>query len=147
MNAVSDFTAIRALLQQYCDAIDANDYERLRNLFTFDARLQYALGPEPAPLRTAEEMLERLSHFNTQFVSMKHELGEAEVAVDGDTGRSRVALRASHQQRDSDGRRNFWVVYGVYEDTHVRTSLGWRICSRSFRCERTEGALWSQASF
>jgi 3-phenylpropionate/cinnamic acid dioxygenase small subunit len=124
----SDHTEIAQLLYRYGRAIDTRDFDELRELFTPDAEICYAV--ERGSAQRLPEMVEWLRRALTQFKATQHAMASPIVELDGDRAHARTSLVAAHVQERLDGTHVYTVLHGTYRDELVRTPRGWRIAAR-----------------
>lgn len=126
--------ACEALAIEYAEIVDAQDYERLREIFTEDATL--------VRRATAPETVRGLENIIASFTSRPrnrltyHVLSNIRVRVETpDTagGTCRVLLFTSDtsEPETPEGRRVApKQLMGTYRDRYVRTKDGWRFTER-----------------
>jgi hypothetical protein len=118
--------AIRRLVSLYCDAVARKHPEAIAELFTQDARVRIAEGPERVGHAEIVEGLRRaVSQFS--FLHQKCDTGLIDVA--GDRARARLGVLEMNRAHDA-GCINF--VFGAYDDEYQRTAAGWRFHRRRF---------------
>jgi hypothetical protein len=129
LQELSDREEIRETLVRYTRAIDTGEWDRLDDVFTPDADIDYTeSGGISARFPEVKAWLaEVLPAF---FPARMHTLGQVEVRLDGD--RAQVTAYFHNPMPADEGRR---VVEfgGLYHHTMVRTPQGWR--SRALREE------------
>lgn len=127
---LADREAIKELAASYCYAVDEQNWEQLRNLFTDDATLDYGEddlgrfeGHEEIPEFTA--ILDKLLEVTSHMVSnpMLH--------IDGDraTGRWYVDAREALTSGKTA------LTQGEYRDVYRRVDGEWKIAERNLRIE------------
>jgi len=136
-----DYGEISQVVQRYFAALDEKDYDRLDQVFTADAVLRYSLDESTGQPLSVSAMIARIRDFNTVFRFTQHLAGLPSIDIEGDTAEARTSLQALHVQQHHNGSASHWFVRGVYWDSLVRTSAGWRIRGRIFRAISTEGTL------
>ena len=124
----SDHIEIAQLLYRYGRAIDTRDFEELREVFTPDAEIDYAV--ERGSAQRLPEMVEWLRAALTMFKATQHAMASPIVELDGDRARARTSLTAAHVQERLDGTNVYTLLHATYTDELVRTPRGWRIASR-----------------
>lgn len=135
LQEIADRIEIQDLLTRYTRAIDTRDFDRLDDVFTPDATIDYtAVGgtrgafPEvKAWLRTA------LGHYSVS----QHMISNFTIVVEGDTAQSRVYVFNPMGRTRPDGQLELFFMGGYYVDRLIRTAAGWRIA------ERVEEHSWS----
>lgn len=119
-----DRVAVDDLLTTYTSAIDGHDWDRLDDVFTPDALIDYTAaggisGVYPEVKAWLAEML-------PVFTGMQHLVTNAAVEIDGDTARVRAAF-VNPLLIARVGRPPWRMdLGGVYVHTLVRTAAGWR---------------------
>src|SRR6185369_15928828 len=128
VQALSDIIEIQKLLTRYVFAIDDKDVDRLDQVFTPDAAIDYtAAGGVKGSLSQIKPWLrESLG----RYPKTQHLIGLPDIVVDGDTARSRVML-INPMQCGPELRNEVFLCGCVYNDRLIRTSKGWRITHRT----------------
>jgi len=124
---LSDIFAIQKLLTRYVFAIDDKAIDRLDQVFTPDAEIDYtaAGGVKGSLAQIKPWLVESLS----RYPKTQHLIGLPDIVVDGDTARSRVML-INPMQCGPELRNDVFLCGCVYADKLVRTPEGWRITHR-----------------
>lgn len=124
LQALSDRIEIDDLLTRYSFAIDAHDWDRLDDVFTPDAHIDYTAtggiaGSFPEVKTWLAEML-------PMFSAMQHAITQKQVEIDGDTAQVRAYFLNPMQIAQEDG--SIWQmdIGGAYVHSLVRTPQGWR---------------------
>jgi ketosteroid isomerase-like protein len=128
----NDQIEIAAVLYRYAQAIDSKDMASLREVFTPDAVIDYAVPG--GTKRPYAEIGAWLAGALSMFRRTHHVVSNPMVEVEGDVARSTAYLTATHEQVGKNGRRTTFIDHGVYVDRWTRTPTGWRISER--RLER-----------
>lgn len=128
-NELADRLAIDDLLTRYTFAIDAHDWDRLDEVFTPDAHIDYTAtggiaGAFPEVKRWLAETL-------PMFSAMQHVIAQKQVDIDGDLARVRAYFLnpmqiARSDQTGADGGTWQMDLGGAYVHELVRTPQGWR---------------------
>jgi hypothetical protein len=128
LQQISDRLEIQQLLVDYCNAIDRRDYDRLDEIFTSDAYIDYrALGGIDGRFPQVKAWLgPALAHFPHYF----HLVGNMDIAVDGDQARARTACFNPMDTPLPVGGSQVMFLGLYYVDRLVRTARGWRIAER-----------------
>jgi hypothetical protein len=127
---LADLEQIKQLKSRYCRYVDLKHWERLRALFTEDARFE-GLGSAPTGAGV-EQFVSGISTRLADCVSIHHCHTPDIVFMDADRARGIWAmmdyLQWSNpvQIREVPGAVGF-VGYGHYEEEYRRTGHGWRI--------------------
>ena len=130
-----DVDAIVQLTVDYCWAIDEQNFDGLRRIFTSDAEAQM-VGTDR---RGIDEIIDFVRGVLTPLDASQHMLTNHAVVVDGDRATGRCYFHAQHIRRAAEGGRNL-VIGGRYDDEFVRTVDGWRIS------RRTAAAMWREGN-
>jgi 3-phenylpropionate/cinnamic acid dioxygenase small subunit len=111
--------AIERLLVRYCSIIDAKDFDRLREVFTEDATIDYSSAGGASGTR--EEIIGWLKEALAPFSLVQHLVSNFEIAIDGETATSRCYFHNPMGSPAPDGTRVFWCG-GRYRDRLLKTS-------------------------
>ena len=129
-----DRERIRALCSAYAFAVDARDFERLRELWLPDARLAiYAGDPAPDALRfeaRGQEAIVRALRGIERYPVTSHQLGGQEVWLEGERARAQTRCLASHLYLE-DGVRQRLDMAIRYLDRLARVGDEWRFVERA----------------
>lgn len=128
---VSDELEIAALLTKYARAVDTEDWELYRSLFTEDAYIDYTAAGFIAGSR--EEAADFLRKNQAEVELSMHYVMNVENDIDGDVART-LAMWLNAVRRRGATENNFYG--GRWTHELVRTPAGWR--SRSLRLD----VLW-----
>lgn len=125
---ISDRLEIEDLIAAYADAIDLRDFDRLRDIFTADAHIDYnAFGGSVGNL---EETIAYLKGAMRPFKAFQHLCGKSRVKLDGDTATARTqCLNPLVVQIDQRPAEVAWCALWYCDDL-ARTAQGWRIARR-----------------
>jgi uncharacterized protein (TIGR02246 family) len=121
--AVSDESALRALLLEYADAVRANDAERWAATWTDDAR--WILGPG-RDVEGRQAIVDMWSASIARYARVVQLYLTSVFDIDGDAASGRCQLVELNVV--ADGSRS--MLAGIYDDTYRRTAEGWRFASR-----------------
>lgn len=119
-------------LVQYFVNVDRRLWEPVRAVFSDDAVLDYSdlmpIGDRSGP----DEVIGRIAEAIELYDTTVHQMGNCEIAVNGDEARSETWITAIHVYADPDKNEGRLPVAGLrYADTWVRTERdGWLIASR-----------------
>jgi hypothetical protein len=131
LRELSDREEIRDALIRYTRAIDTGEWDRLDEVFTPDAEIDYTeSGGISARYPEVKAWLaEVLPAF---FPARMHTLGQVEIVLDGDE--AQVAAYFHNPMPAGEGEQQRIVEFGgLYHHRMVRTPAGWR--SRALREE------------
>jgi hypothetical protein len=122
LQELSDRQEITDLITRYTRAIDTGEWDRLDDVFTPDARIDYTEsgGISAGYAEVKGWLAEVLPAF---FPVRMHTLGQVEVQLDGD--RAQVAAYF-HNPMPADGGKRIVEFGGIYHHAVTRTAQGWR---------------------
>ena len=125
-----DRAEITDLLTRYARAVDRQDWDLFRSVFTPDARIDYTqVGGVAGNL---DEVVGFLSEVMTMFETIQHLISNIDITIDGDEAKVAAMVYNPLKLPDSP----VWATGGWYHHELVRTLEGWR--SRSL----VEEASW-----
>jgi ketosteroid isomerase-like protein len=124
LQALADRIAIDDLITRYTVAVDTGDWDRLDEVFTPDAHIDYTAtggtsGSFPEVKRWLAETL-------PMFTRLQHYVTQKDVRVDGDEARVAAYFYNPMAIDNADGSSFFLEVGGIYHHELVRTAAGWR---------------------
>ena len=128
LQEISDRLEIQDLLYEYADIIDTKDFDRLRDIFTEDAHIDYsAFGGAVGDL---EEIIMFLKEAMQNFPNSHHLNANSRIKVDKDNAAGRVMCFNPMEINLPEGGTQV-IMFGLwYLDKYVRTDKGWRIRER-----------------
>ena len=126
---------IAGILDGYAEALDRRKWELLDEVFA--PALEFDFGEWVAHSR--DEAVQTIRGYLDGCGPTQHLLGNYRIAVDGDTARSRVYVRAFHVGVGAAEGKTY-EMGGEYRDELRRTPSGWR----SFR--REGEVFWEMGS-
>ena len=128
LQEISDRFEIQDLIVEYCDVIDKCDIDRLDDIFTADAFIDYsAVGGEKGDLQSIKAFLKAALPI---FKNTQHLISNFQVKVNGDSATGRI-MCFNPMEFDDEKTGNPIMCLGLwYVDDYVRTLKGWRIKSR-----------------
>ncbi|WP_029890572.1 nuclear transport factor 2 family protein [Polycyclovorans algicola] len=130
LEALADQWALQRLVIDYADAIDHRDFDRLDQIFTADAYIDYrAMGGIDGRYPEIKTWLvQALAHF-PQFM---HLVGNLRFDVNGDVATGRVScfnpMVLPETLAGTEGHTMFLGLW--YDDEYRRTPEGWRVTRR-----------------
>jgi hypothetical protein len=132
LNQISDRLEIEDLLIRYTRAIDSGDWDRLDEVFTPDAEIDYTESGGIADSYPAAKawLAEVLPAF---FPKRMHSLAQVDLAVDGDEASCTAYFHNPMVTADAEGNESVVELGGLYHHSLIRTPQGWR--SRRLREE------------
>ena len=125
---ISDRLEIQQLMATYSNAIDRHDFERLDEVFTADAYIDYrAMGGIDGRYPQVKAWLgPALQHFPRYY----HLIANTEVVLAGDTATARTVCFNPMEVPLPQGGSQVMFLGLWYLDRLVRTPAGWRISER-----------------
>ena len=124
LDQISDRLEIEALLVRYTRAIDTGEWDRLDEVFTPDAQIDYtATGGIAA---SYPEVKAWLAEMLPIFPRRMHSLAQADSEVDGDTATVAAYFHNPMLMPGRDGEETLVEFGGIYHHDLVRTPDGWR---------------------
>lgn len=126
--------ACAALSVDYCEFVDAKDFERLRGVFAEDAVFVSPAAPH-SEIRGADAIIASLSSIPRALMT-QHFAFNIRIhveSVDTATGSCRILIYMAdaNEPESPEGRKAApKQLIGIYRDRYVRTAFGWRIADR-----------------
>lgn len=126
--------ACAALCVDYCEIVDAKEYERLRQIFAEGARYFSPAAPDKL-LQGVDAIIVYLSHIPATLVTqhLACNIRIAADSADSSSGSCRILLFTAdgNATETNEGRKAAEKKrIGVYYDRYIRTPSGWRIAER-----------------
>jgi 3-phenylpropionate/cinnamic acid dioxygenase small subunit len=137
--ALADRLEIEELLTRYAWALDSKDFDRLDDVFTADAHIDYTSSGGVAG--AFPEVKAWLVKVLALFPAYQHLVTNKDIRVDGDRATSRCELYNPMVTTKPDGSRGVFYVGAEYHDQLARTPRGWRITERIEQSVWTDGDL------
>jgi 3-phenylpropionate/cinnamic acid dioxygenase small subunit len=136
---LADRLEIEEVLTRYAWALDSKDFDRLDDVFTADAHIDYTssggvAGPYP-------EVKAWLAKVLPHFPAYQHLVTNQDITLTGDRATSRAEFYNPMATTRPDGSTGMFFVGGEYHDRLVRTAQGWRIE------ERVEKSVWTDGEY
>jgi hypothetical protein len=127
-SAVEDKMAISDLIARYPQIVDEREFDRLDEIFTADARIDFSAfgGPTDTPAGIKQFLRDSLG----AFARTQHMMGLPDITLDGDRARSRTSCTNPMVVDKRDGTREVWLIGLWYDDEFERTADGWRFTAR-----------------
>lgn len=125
LQELSDRTEITDVLIRYTRAIDTGDFDRLDEVFTPDARIDYTESGGIAEEygKVKPWLAEVLPAF---FPKRMHTLGQVAIDLDGDEARVSAYFHNPMPMDDGAGGTKVVEYGGIYHHQMVRSPDGWR---------------------
>jgi hypothetical protein len=121
---IGDRLEIEALLVRYTRAIDTGEWDRLDEVFTPDADIDYtATGGIAASYPEVKEWLAKMLPL---FPRRMHTLGQVDSRVEGDTAVVAAYFHNPMGLPQDEGPDHLVELGGIYHHDLVRTPAGWR---------------------
>jgi 3-phenylpropionate/cinnamic acid dioxygenase small subunit len=133
---------IEQVYYRYCEVIDSKVFEDLDEVFITDAVGDYqsANGNLDQGLASLVTRLKRGMGPQSDCGPTQHNVMNVRVEVDGDTATSKAHFYAVHRGINNQAGQ-IYTCWGQYDDTWVRTPMGWRIRHRDYQNFLTEGPV------
>ncbi|CAA0125757.1 putative protein [BD1-7 clade bacterium] len=129
LQQISDRLEIEDLLVEYSDAVDTLELDRLDNVFTPDAFIDYS--PLGGAMGTYTEVKQFLKNALPAFKNTQHMISNFRIQLDGDRASGKVMCFNPMELDMGDGSRNNIFFVGLwYIDEYIRSADGWKISSR-----------------
>jgi hypothetical protein len=128
LQEISDRLEIQQLMVDYATALDEYDIDRMDDVFTPDAYIDYrAMGGIDGRYPEIREWLKAsLKNFSNYY----HMIANVSIKVTGDTATSKIVCFNPMGVPMPDGTTQMMFLGLWYVDKHVRTEKGWRIAER-----------------
>lgn len=128
LQEISDRFEIQDLLYDYAAIIDGKDFDRLRDIFTEDAFIDYSVyGGAKGSL---EEIISFLKEAMSIFPNTHHLNANLQIRLKGDAGEGRIMCFNPQEMSLGEGKTHTFMLGLWYVDRYVRTAKGWRIARR-----------------
>jgi hypothetical protein len=142
LQELNDERDIKLVYCAYCDIIDAKDFDRLVEVFTTDAVQDYRSTLGPDAIMHGTEPLIAGAHIHmgegSNCGTTHHNVVNFRIHVNGDAAKAKVHYYAVHQGVGKYPGA-LYSMWGEYDDDLIRTSAGWRVKNRYYRCFMTDG--------
>lgn len=135
-----DRAEVADVVSRYAQGIDTRDFALLRTCYTDEIEMDFSptvVGMTRTHFR-ADEWVEMVSRFHSQFDGTEHILVPEGIDVDGDSARCYAVMHASHFKRDAKGSPHH-LIAGSYDMTFMRTADGWKMSKASQVVRWVEG--------
>ncbi len=127
LQEISDRMEIQDLLYDYAEIIDQKNFDKLRDIFTEDAFIDYSVyGGAVGGL---EAIIDFLKEAMTIFPNTQHLNANMQIKVDGDTGSGKIMCFNPQEMDLGEGSQTYMLGLW-YIDQYQRTEAGWRIKRR-----------------
>ena len=120
LQTLIDRAEIIDLLTRYARAVDRQDWDLFRTVFTADAHIDYTQVGGVAG--SVDEIVGFLTEVLAMFENMQHLISNIDIAIDGDEAKVTAMVYNPLQLPDSP----VWATGGWYHHKLVRTPEGWR---------------------
>jgi hypothetical protein len=125
---VSDILAIQRLIAAYPGVVDEREFDRLDDLCTPDAVIDFSAFGGPAD--TLPVVKQFLRESMGLFKRTQHMMGLPHITLDGDRARARTSCTNPMVISVADGTTSVMLIGLWYDDEFARTPDGWRFTSR-----------------
>ncbi|HEU5033205.1 MAG TPA: nuclear transport factor 2 family protein [Mycobacteriales bacterium] len=128
VDEVADKLAIQELIARYPILLDGGAFDRLGELFTPDARIDFSAfgGPVGSPAEIVRFLTDALGVFRRT----QHMMGLPAITLDGNRATARTSCNNPMVIDNPDGSTAVWLIGLWYDDDFVRTPDGWRFSGR-----------------
>ena len=124
LQQISDRMEIDDLLARYARAIDSGEWDRLDEVFTPDAFIDYtATGGIAGGYADVKKWL---AETLPMFPRRQHIIAQKEIYVVGDAAALSAYFLNPMVYHKEDGTEELWEFGGLYRHKLVRTQVGWR---------------------
>ena len=129
LQEISDRLEIQDMLYEYANIIDKQEFDRLRDIFSEDAHIDYsAFG---GAVGNREEIIKFLNEAMVDvFSNTQHLNANIQIKVEGDNATGRVMCFNPMEMNIPDNGTHVFMLGLWYVDKYVRTEKGWRIKER-----------------
>ncbi len=129
LQQISDRLEIEDLITEYADAIDTIELDRLDQVFSEDAFIDYsamggAVGKYP-------EVKAFLAKAMPAFKNTQHMIANYKITLDGDSATGKIMCFNPMELNMGDKSCPVFFLGLWYIDEYFRTAAGWRISKRS----------------
>lgn len=129
LQQVSDRFDIENLLVEYCHIIDQKQIDRLDEIFSEDAFIDYTAMGGIAGNR--DEIMAFLKQALPAFGATQHMISNKQIRIEGDTASGRIMCFNPMQLGQGAQATPVFFLGLWYVDEYVRTPQGWRIKRRA----------------
>jgi len=128
LQQVSDRFEIEDMLVEYCHIIDTQDFDRLDDIFSEDAWIDYtAMGGVTG---NREQIKTFLKQALPAFRNTQHMIANYQIKLDVDRATGRIMCFNPMEFNLPDQGNPVFFLGFWYVDEYVKTSAGWRIARR-----------------
>jgi ketosteroid isomerase-like protein len=135
VQALSDRAEILELRARYARALDEQDWDLLRTVFTEDACVDFGMGQ---PFEGIDSVVHACRSVMGSLDHTQHFFGNHEIELDGDRAHGRLKFIGAAFLKTDGGAPNT-CLRGDYVDDYVRTEEGWRTSRRDLIISWGEG--------
>lgn len=128
LQEISDRMEIQDLCYYYADVIDRKEFDKLYDVFSEDAHIDYSVFGGSVGNR--DETIAFLKEALPMFPNTQHLNANVQIRVDGDQGTGRVMCFNPQEMDLGEGKSHTFMLGLWYVDKYVRTADGWRIKER-----------------
>lgn len=124
---LADIEAIRQLKARYYRALDYNEFEVMRAVFTADGRIDYVGNEYRVTAEGREAIMKSIASGYRPENSVSHVGHHPEITLTGPDSAEGIWYAAGHGINLKTGASTFGAM--IYRDTYVRGPEGWQISS------------------
>ena len=136
--ALADRIALGDLMNRYVDLLDGKHWAGLEQVFTEDAAAHW--GPGRSLRGRAAIVAAMRQRLESDAIVTFHHLGSFTPAIEGDTARADVRIRAMHWGVGPRAGR-FYESLGTQVTGFARRPEGWRCCDYEWRIAVKLGSM------
>jgi ketosteroid isomerase-like protein len=129
LEQISDRLEIEDLITNYADAIDTQNIDRLDDIFTEDAFIDYS--PMGGAVGSYPEVKAFLKDALPAFKNTQHLIANYQIKLDGDRATGKIMCFNPMQLDLGDEKSEVFFLGLWYLDEYIKTAEGWRIAKRS----------------
>lgn len=133
---------IERLYVLYCDLVDSKRFDKLGDVFMDEATGDYTQALGPGVISPDLKSLIASMHLNLGEGSncgpTHHNVGNFSIHINGHSATTKVHYYTVHRGIN-DYAGQLYSMWGQYEDLLEKTSAGWRVKCRVYKCFLSEG--------
>lgn len=121
---------IQDMLNEYANIVDTKDFDRLREVFTEDAQIDFSAVGERAG--DCEEVTASLKQImRDAFANTQHLNANMQIKLNGDAATGRVMCFVPMEINLPEGGTQVFMLGVWYADKYIRTQQAWKIKERA----------------
>ncbi len=137
---VADRLEIQDLLTRYAWAVDTQDWDLFRTVFTADAYLDYTANPGGVEGKL-DDVVPWLKQSLSAFAVSQHLLSNFDIVLDGQRAVARTQMTNPMGAKLRDGGLHWFFIGGSYHDDLVKVDGAWKIARRVEKTSWFQGSL------